>query len=200
MREMVMTIPCKRYVKRFLEHNFGSPADLTRDAELYEDLRSRLVTPSRRRDSRVDYACLDKYEDEVKIRIAEDDFYRYGWELTNTDIVRFNRRIELRVKLLMHSVVSSYLSMGIHLNMAVSYFQAKFDYGEDVWKKESIIKDCQRNLSVGIDSFDGVMDNLSRMVVNRLAEANILTKKYKKNFFGNIVRKKDAKTNEYETA
>jgi hypothetical protein len=146
MEKFKVTIPCKPYVKQFIELNFGSPADISKDRDLYDVFRSKLKKKSFRHEKV--YSTFGKYSENIDIKISRDDFYRYGWELSRTDVVSFNRIMEGRVKILMYSIVGSHLASGMALTESIEYFQDNFSFPETVWPKEAIYKDCQRNLRV----------------------------------------------------
>lgn len=140
-----VTLLCKPYVKRFMELNYGSPCKIS-DKILYDDLRSKLKKKSTRYDSRL--SEFKKYTDSIQININSDDFYRYGWELTHTNVVAFNRLIEGRAKVMMYSIVGSRIAFGMNMSDAIEHFMKTFGFDDKVWPKESIYRDCVRNLKV----------------------------------------------------
>ena len=143
-RKIAFTLdfPCKAYVKRYIEHNFGSPGDLRRDKELNTLFRSRLKKPLFHTDAKLTGGY---YQSVVKLMISTDDFYRFGWELSKTDINDINNVLESRVKAMARTYISINNSLGFALSAVIDNFQEKFDFPEDVWSKESITKDFQRN-------------------------------------------------------
>lgn len=169
MGKFLVKIPCKPYVRRFLELNFGDPdnlnsgtaIDISKDKALYTELRMKLEKKSYRHDNVYNRLALTRYSDEIAIRITQDDFYRYGWELSKTDIVYMNRLFEAKAKILMYAVVGSHLAMGTSLTDSIDYFQNRFFFPEDVWPKESIYKDCQRNLAI---EKNAISQNLSHFI------------------------------------
>jgi hypothetical protein len=158
-----LKIPCKPYVKRFLELNFGAPVDFTKDKSLYPDFRRKLNkdTQSSRYDKRYEQCAFTRYKEVVEVKITRDDFYRYGWELTITDMVDFNRQIEARAKLFMYVIVSTRMAFGVSQVDSIAYFQNQFGFGEDIWPAESINKDCQRNLTVQKNE---ILENISQLI------------------------------------
>jgi hypothetical protein len=143
-----VTLPCKPYVKYFLESSFGDPVHLKKDRILYAELRSRLKQKSKWREKQFSKYKMYRYSEHVYINISRDDFYRLGWELTYTDINSFNLLLESRVKYLMYSTVGLRVSMGMNLKESIDAFCDDYGFTEDIWPRESIYKDCQRNLSV----------------------------------------------------
>jgi len=170
-----ITIPCKPYVRRFLELNYGSPVDFTRDQTIYPLFRQKLKRCSTRHDNY--YSSLEnkKYTETCVLKITEDDFYNLGWELTFTEIVRFNREMEGRAKLFMYMIVSTRISFGMNTTDAVHYFQERFGFTEDVWQSESIVKDCQRNLTVHKNEIiENVSQMLDKIVIEMLSDKGTL--------------------------
>lgn len=163
-----INIPCKSYTKRYLELNYGEPVDFTRDNTIYPSFRDKLKRQSKRHDNA--YSMLAKYNTTVDVKITEDDFYTYGWELTPTEIVRFNKDIEGRSKLFMYLIVSTRISFGMNVTDAVRYFQERFGFSEDIWPVESIVKDCQRNLTVHKNEvIDNVSDLIDKIIIEKLS-------------------------------
>ena len=161
MAKFSINIPCKAYVKRFLELNYGMPVDFTKDKTLYPEFRKRLEKKNTRYDNRYEGCKFARYTDSVNIKISQDDFYRFGWELSKTDIIDFNRQMEARAKTFMYVIVSNRLAINMNLTDAISYFQDTFNFPEEVWPSESINKDCQRNLTV---TKNEILNNISKQI------------------------------------
>lgn len=192
-----MNLPCKPYVKRFIEQNFGDPADFSRDEELYDNFRSMLTKNNNRQDRYYSKLFLDKYSDSIRIKITDDDFYRYGWEIPLADMIKLNKKIECRVKILVHTVISSQLAFGFTTSLCVDYFQQQFDYPEDIWKKESIIKECQRNMSVNKKVFQkNMVSNIHQIIVDKLGDANIISRKAGKKYLEMLSEKRTTSHNQ----
>ncbi|GAB6122300.1 hypothetical protein [Dysgonomonas termitidis] len=181
MNKFLVRFPCKSYVSRFLELKFGEPdssdlppsVDLSSDKGLYEEFRERLSKRSYRHEKKYDKYLFKRYSDEINIRISQDDFYRYGWELSKTDIVRLNCILEGRAKILMYSFVGMHRATGTSLSESIDLFQEKFMFPEDVWPKESIYKSCQRNLDVDKNY---VIKELAELI-NKITLATLSEKK-----------------------
>lgn len=168
MSKFIINIPCKPYVKRYLELKFGTTGGKTidiSDKALYTELRSKLKKKSYRHEKTYNKLVLKRYSDEIAVTISQDDFYRYGWELSKTDIVHLNRIFEGRAKLLMYSFVGIHCATGISLSESIELFQEKYGFTEDIWPKESIYKDCQRNLDIEknyiIKNISGLIDKIT---------------------------------------
>lgn len=136
-RPITIKLPTKTYIGHYLITNFGNPVDLKNDRELYSNLRKRLCKKSMRFEKRGLSPVM--YCKTVDILISEDDFYRYGWELSITDIIALNREIEAKVKFFMRSMVSTYETI-MHQKDAIQLFQERFGYSEDIWSYEAIKK------------------------------------------------------------
>lgn len=156
-----ITIPCKPYVKRYLEMTYGNPVDFTKDNAIYPVFRKKLEKPNNKRRATYKDCKLEKYTETVCCKILQTDFYQFGWELTTTDIINFNKEIEGRAKLFMYLIISSRISFGMAQTDAIRYFQDRFEFSESVWPAESIYKDCQRNLTV---SKNEIIENISELI------------------------------------
>lgn len=186
MGKFLVKIPCKPYVKRFLEINFGDPdnlnsgkaVDISKDKALYAEFRSKLEKKSFRHEIIYNKLALKRYSDEITIKITQDDFYRYGWELSKTDIVYLNRIFEGKAKILMYTVVGSHFAMGTSLTDSIDYFQDKFLFPEDIWPKESIYKDCQRNLEIEKNSISqNISEFIDKITLAKLSENRTILRK-----------------------
>lgn len=186
MSKFLVKIPCKPYVSRFMEINYGDPAnlnsgkavDISKDKYLYAEFRSKLEKKSFRHDNIYNKLALKRYSAEISIKITQDDFYRYGWELSKTDIVYLNRIFEGKVKILMYTVVGSHHAMGISLTDSINYFQDKFLFPEDIWPKESIYKDCQRNLCIEKNSISqNISELIDKITVAKLSDNRTILRK-----------------------
>jgi len=181
MSKFSINLPCKPYVRRFLELNYGSPVDFTKDKTLYIEFRNKLERNLKHNDVYYGKLKMCRYTSTVEIKITESDFYRYGWELSKTEMVNFNTVIESRVKIFMYIIVSTRLSFGKSLTDCVSYFQDKYGFPEEVWPKESIIKDCNRNLTVTKnDIVDNISSLIDKITIAKLSEKKTISHKCKK--------------------
>lgn len=138
--------PCKPYVKQFIIHNFGEPADFGTHKTLFDDFIRAIKKPNTRFDYRDDYVLSVKnYKSKIDLVISEDLFYRHGWMLSVTDIIALNRKLESLVKCFMQQMVGVSVANGMPIKNSIEDFQERFDYPEEVWAYESIKKDFQRN-------------------------------------------------------
>lgn len=168
-------LPCKPYVKQYLLHNFGildtdfpNAVNLIEDKFLYQQFRAKLTHSSTRYDHR--YSELVRYTDMVQIEIKKDDFYRYGWALSDTDVVALSSLIETRAKSMLCTFLDVHKSLGIPLATAIRKFQIQFDFPEDVWSADTMRREYNRHgvksVSLGDELFNKitgiVMVNLSR--------------------------------------
>lgn len=140
-----VTIPCKPYVRRYVELLYGQPADLRECQDLYKLFRNAMQKPSTRRNNQYENQSLSTYSSFIEIYISQDDFYRYGWEMSLTNVVSFNKTIESTVKAFMLLSVAVYHSMGLSYHESIKRFQENFNMGEIHWPFESIKKYFYRN-------------------------------------------------------
>ena len=141
---ITITIPVKPYVKRFLEINYGDPVDFSHDSYYQAKVREMVRKPNSRRDKMYSDR-LTNYSTFVKVMISEDDIYRYGCELTKTDIVRFGKLIEARAKFMMRLMVGLNIAIGRSIKNSILSFQDRYFFDENIWPYQSIKKDFFRN-------------------------------------------------------
>lgn len=188
MEKFLVKIPCKSYVKRFMEINYGSPADLSKDKGLYLLFRSKLEKKSFRHEQIYNTLTFSKYSDEIDIKISRDDFYRHGWELSKTDIVNLNQILEGRTKMLMYTVVGSLIAMGIPRIQSIDYFQEKYMFPEDIWPRDSIERDCKRNLEISKNVLaSNLTEFIDKICLAKLSENRTILRKAKQEYENNKI-------------
>ena len=120
-----ITVPAKPYIKQFLENNYGNHVDFRNHPRENEMFKRMLKKPNYYNDHKYKNE-LCKHSDALEIAISNSDFYRHGWELSVTEIFSFCRHFERSAKWLMRSILSTYISFGIPINIAFVKFQARF--------------------------------------------------------------------------
>ena len=145
----VCWLPCKPYVKQFLLYNFNAPGrHLDRNSQSVpgqgatERLPSRLAK-TRRYENR--YRNLARYTANVAVEIRRDDFYRYGWAMSNTEVVAFGSKVERRIKQMLFLYLDTHVSIGIPLSTAIRNFQNSFGFDDDTWSYETIRREYNRH-------------------------------------------------------
>lgn len=174
-------IPVKPYVKRFMELNYGNPISFHSSPADYSLFRE-LLRDSRRYDSKYpEFLCT--YSDYVTVLLSERDFYRHGWDLTKTNIIRFGTHFELKVKTMMRSFVGVYHGLGLPIYVAINKFQERFYFDEEVWPYQSIKKDFYRNGTRSNVDFDNVIfSKIEKIVVTNLYRQGTISHTFLKDY------------------
>ena len=177
--KFVVTIPVKPYVKRFLTINYGDPADFTTDPEINRFFLNLLRRPCTYRDKQYSDQIFS-YTEKIEVLISQHDFYRFGWELTRTDIVAFGKRFEDKAKCLMRSFVGVYVALGIPPYISINKFQQRFQFDENSWQFETIKKDFYRNgMKDPLDFNNEIFNKIEKIVLHNLYELGTISKKAK---------------------
>ena len=137
-----VTIPVKPYVKRYLEINYGSPVCF----DDHPDEKTRLVAFLKKPNHRYDQKFCEElrhHTETVEVLISKDDFMRYGFELSKTDIIAFGKRFEGTVKMVAKLYIQFKKGYS-NLKDSVIDFQDLYDLS-DYWDYESIKKEIDRN-------------------------------------------------------
>jgi hypothetical protein len=181
-QKFTVSIPVKPYVKRFIEINYGMPADFTEDPHIHKFFQELLRKPDSSYDKKYpDTICT--YTTETEVLISEHDFYRYGWELTKTNIVAFGRRFEDRAKAMMRSIIGVNIGLGLPINKSIEKFQDRFQFHEDIWKYEAIKKDFYRNGQVELVDFDNeIFRKIEKIILRNLYDLGTISNKAKKHY------------------
>lgn len=167
-------LPCKPYVKRFLQINCGEPANLSAHKLLQADFRKALKTKCRKDEARYGKLSFGKYSEVIEIQISDDDFYRHGWELTLTDTISFGKSVERHAKLMMYTFVGGY-SMVMELQSAILRFQEESGFYEDIWKFESISKDFQRNQPDRVNISKEIIQQIKNISLGKLSKLGTIS-------------------------
>ena len=126
---------------------------------------------------------ISTYTETAAVFISQHDFYRYGWELTRTDIVAFGKRFEERAKCLMRSFVGVYVAMGMPSFISIAKFQDRFQFDESSWQYETIKKDFYRNGMKDPLDFNGeIFNKIEKIVLHNLYELGTISKRAKKEY------------------
>jgi hypothetical protein len=168
--QFYLIVACKPYVKRFLEINFGNPVDLSGDIMLRTMIRQSLKKPDKKFDKILgEMSC--RYCETIRVKISDDEFYRYGWELWKSDTVKFGKEIESRVKFMMRTLVAVNLSLNGSIKMSIIHFQDRFEFQEDVWPYDTIKKEFFRNgIHDQIDFNDEIFNKLENIIMVNLSK------------------------------
>jgi hypothetical protein len=138
-----VSIPVKPYVKRYLEINYGSPVSFDDHPDEKIKLLQFLKKPNHRFDQMY---CeeLKHHTEFVEVLISRDDFMRYGFELSKTDIISFGKRYEGTIKMVAKLYIQFKKGYS-NLKDSVIDFQKLYDLDDDHWDYESIKKEIDRN-------------------------------------------------------
>ena len=134
-----LELPVKPYVKQYVILNYGNPASFSSNKYLNDRFRKCLIKPSLRHENYYKNLSFAKYQEKIKIILSQDDFYRYGWELSSCDIISFGKVLEHQTKFLMCNMISFYTTV-MNIKDAILTFQNNFGFTEDIWPFESIKK------------------------------------------------------------
>lgn len=176
-------IPCKKYVKAYLENNCGTPVNLQHLPDLMEELRRGLSRKPAHREAADLAICTEN----VTIIIPSDMFYRYGWELNKENILDFNRNVEMKVKSFMRLYISLNNSLGNPVANCIREFQDVYGFPEPIWSFDSIKKDFDRHgkKASHMKSIKELKVEMNKILLDNLSELGTVSKKLKKeNIYG----------------
>lgn len=161
---MAVWMPCKGYVKRWLLANYNRPdenwpelVNLSANRDLADDFRRRLIRGEARRDQ----SLRGRYTTRVAIEITMDTFQRYGWELSPTETLHFNTRLEREVKQVLHTYSAMLSVTGLSIADRIKRFRRATGITELDWDTDSIRKELQRNAKInGESDFEQMVKNM----------------------------------------
>jgi hypothetical protein len=172
-------VPCKTYVKAYLETNCGAPADLQHLPAVLKEFKRALSRKPSHRES----AELARYKDLVTIIIPSDIFYRCGWEMNKENILEFNRFIELKVKFNMRQYIALNNCLGQPVANCIREFQEGFGFPDYIWEYDSIKKDFDRNGRItDLKTLRDLKGELNKKLLANLSELGTISKKFKNEY------------------
>lgn len=178
--KFTVQIPAKPYVKHFIEANYGSPVNFACHCEENVFFQHLLKQPNNRRDYQI-HDLKHRYTDILEVFISEDDFYRYGWELTRTNVIAFGKFFEHRTKFFMRNMVGVYYGLGLPIYLSIERFKNSFEFNEDAWKYEAIKKDFYRHGKTRNIDFDNeIYHKIENIILDNLYDAGTISQHLKK--------------------
>lgn len=172
----LVELPSKPYVAQYITFNYGNPANFSSNKFVQDRFRKCLIRPCNRHNSRYLQLSFSIHTHIVKVSITQDDFYRYGWELTTTDIIAFGKYMEGQAKFLLCNMISFYMSF-LNQKDAILLFQKNFDFSEEIWPYETIKKIYDRSvLADGKISYTrDVTLKLEKLILSNLVSIGNIT-------------------------
>lgn len=171
-----ITVPVKPYVKRFLENNYGSPVNFRNHPREKDFFIRMLHRPAKEYETRYNLV-MTKFSTSVSVEISENCFYRHGWEISRTDTVAFGKYFERNAKMIMRTMVGTYISFGMPISEAILTFQEHFNLQEEYWTFDSIKRDFFRYKILNeIDFKEYAFQHLEKLVILNMSGAGILSK------------------------
>ena len=178
-------VPVKPYVKAYLENNCGSPVDLSMLQVVYVDFINYIKNPTLRTEA----TLVCNYTTAVKIIIPKDVFYRYGWELTKTDIIKLNNKIEGLVKFASRNFITTNKALGVPVAASIREFQILFSFTEDSFPFETIKKDFDRHgNTVEMKIFRDFRAEITNIFLASLSDLGTVSKKFKNERYQHSIR------------
>ncbi len=169
-------IPVKSYIKAYIENNCGSPADLSQLPEVNDLFTGCLKQPRFHRDKQT--KC--NYSDVIEIIISEDHFYRYGWQLSKTDVVKFNRKCEAFIKFNARQFIVANHSLGLPVSMCIREYINEYNFTEDSLPYETIKKDFDRHgKKLPVKFIRNYRQELKTILLGNLASIGTISKSFK---------------------
>jgi hypothetical protein len=169
-------IPCKKYVRTYLELNCGDPVDLSHLKGLFKEFKICLSKKPEHREK----ANVARYDDFVSIIIPTDMFYRFGWEMNKENLLDFNRAAEQQVKFFMRQFISINHNAGMSVAECIRNFQNKFGFTEMTWNYDSIKKDFDRNGKLyQLKTIKNLRKEVNEILLDNLAYVGTISKKFK---------------------
>ena len=121
-----------------------------------------------------------RYTTRVAIEITYDTFQRYGWELTPTETLRWNTKMESEVKQVLHTYNAMLSVTGLSIADRIKRFRNATGITELDWDTDSIRKELQRNSKIsGNDDFEQIVKKIEQKCWAILSKSGHITEQGK---------------------
>ena len=169
-------IPCKKYVKAYLENNCGIPVDLNQLPKLKDMFISFLNKKPINSEPLYKTIRLDS----VTIHIFLGWPHPYGYRLNKEDLFNFTQDIEQMVKYNMRQFIGLNRAIGIPYALCIREFQDKFGFPESIWSYQSIKKDFDRHGRIPeLKSIKEMKVKMNIIFLDNLSDLGIISEKLK---------------------
>lgn len=173
-QHFTIKVPCKKYVKAFLETNCGSPVDL----RLMPDLQKKFIQCLSRKPQHRENSEVATYSEMATIIIPSDIFYRHGWEMNRENVLTFNKEVEVLVKFVMRQYIGIASALGNPVSNSIREFQERFGFDESDWSYDSIKKDFDRHgKKVSLNTTRNLKEEIHKIFLDNLSELGTISKK-----------------------
>jgi hypothetical protein len=110
------------------------------------------------------------YSGMIEFVLNESDYNHHGGVLDRYAVTKLNAIFENKVKTLMRAWCAAQYNYGLSAVDSVKAFQEKFGFTEEIWKTETIMKDCQRNNVFLREISNMRIDSVHKIVLSHLSE------------------------------
>ena len=118
---------------------------------------------------------------------TRDDFYRYGWAMSNTEVVAFGSKVERRIKQMLFLYLDTHVSIGIPLSTAIRNFQNSFGFDDDTWSYETIRREYNRHGYRKTVENTTILDFINRIILGKLSEFGTISQQGKMTYESNAL-------------
>lgn len=142
-----ITIPCKPYIKNFIEKSFGVPADLSLDDNINKTfllLINRKTVRNKKRTSSPGYGSK-VYRESVVIEVDEDSMPEDPNNISKKALQEFNLALESYIKTMARIFIFTCENFGMKRMEAIREFQDTFGFSNELFNEENILQDIKRN-------------------------------------------------------
>ena len=160
----IVTVPCKPYVKSFLNSTYGNPVNLKKDKHIYKYVKSVLTREIHRNNDKASFKKYGRmiYREEVKLMTNHDTFKYNGFDIHRDDIVDLNALFEGHIKKMVAVFVFALMSCGFKTKSAINEAQQVFKFSEDDMSTELIIQALKREPDLRCKILSKATVNLSK--------------------------------------
>lgn len=189
----VIWLKVKPYVKKYLLQNFRvydedwpELVNVSSDKELAPFVSSRLAKPCHRRDK----ACANAQRTElIAVEIKQDVFYRYGWALSPTDELAFNKAVSIRCNTTLMVLLTGFYMYTGNLQDSIRRFYKVTGFTEEDWPIDSIRKKWQRDTTLPkITLNEEIIKKNVGFLLDNLSRNGTISQQCKKEYEDNILQ------------
>jgi hypothetical protein len=143
MQPITIDIPTKAHSKKYLENEFGTPAEMNRR----DNLGTMLFLLLEKDSHELDWSYKTReYTSNISVSLTSSFYHRKGVSLTSTNVIFFNNVVESEIKKLFRTFMDATLKADQKKKkkVAIENFMEKMGFNSDELTYEMLKKDYYR--------------------------------------------------------
>lgn len=127
MKEFTVTIPCKRYIRKYFNHIYGEEISLSHEDDFGDSILTKLSTkPIVRLSKQFMNIAFRDFNDQLKFKLPFDFFYRVEHTLNPQNIYNINRYLQNTFETDLFIIMNIGSAFGVERKISAEAFARKY--------------------------------------------------------------------------